>query len=385
MAATATTPHRLTRQRQGRLLGGVSVGLARTLRLDTGVVRFGFLLLTLCGGVGAVAYVIAWAVLPVADDPEPAPPTSLVDDAAALAAIAGAVLVLRSVGLWFGDAVGLVGGLAAAGIAIVWGQASGPKDLVRGGTGPLRVAVGIALVGLGFVAFAALTGDLATLGRSLLGAAVVLVGMALLVGPWVARLTDDLVLERRARIRSEERAEIAAHLHDGVLQTLALIQRRAGDEREVVALARRQERELREWLYQGERATAGTVASELARELAEVEDAHRVRVELVCVGDAPVDDASRALVAATREAATNAARHAQVDRVDVYVEVDDDEVAAYVRDRGRGFEPAAVPDDRRGLADSVVGRMRRAGGTATVRSAPGEGTEVAIRAPRSRS
>lgn len=385
MATTATTPHRLARQRHGRLLGGVSVGLARRLRVDTGVVRFGFLVLTLCAGMGAVAYAVAWAVLPVADDPEPAPPTSLIDDAAALAAVAGAVLVLRSVGVWFGDVVGLVGGLAAAGIAIVWGHASEPKELVRGGAGPLRVAVGIALVGVGFLAFAALTGDLATLGRSLLGAAVVLVGVALLIGPWLARLTDDLVLERRARIRGEERAEIAAHLHDGVLQTLALIQRRADDEREVVALARRQERELREWLYEGERATAGTVASELARELAEVEDAHRVRVELVCVGDAPVDEASRALVAATREAAANAAHHAQVDRVDVYVEVDDDEVTAYVRDRGQGFDPGTVPEERRGLADSVVGRMRRAGGTATVRSAPGEGTEIAIRAPRSRS
>ena len=301
---------------------------------------------------------------------------------AALAAIVGAVLVLRSLGVWFGDGVGLVGGLAAAGIAIVWGQASEPKDLIRGDTGPLRVAVGIALVGVGFVTFAALTGDLATLGRSLLGAAIVLVGVALLVGPWLARLTDDLVDERRARIRSEERADIAAHLHDSVLQTLALIQQRAGDEREVVALARRQERELREWLYQGDRATAGTVASELARELAEVEDALRVRVELVCVGDAVLDEGSRALVAATREAATNAARHAGVDRVDVYVEVGDAEVAAFVRDRGRGFDPGAVPEDRRGLADSVVGRMRRAGGAATVRSVVGEGTEVAMRVPR---
>ena len=178
--------------------------------------------------------------------------------------------------------------------------------------------------------------------------------MALLVGPWLARLTDDLVDERRARIRSEERADIAAHLHDGVLQTLALIQRRAGDEREVVALARRQERELREWLYQGDRRGIGTVASELARELAEVEDAHRVRVELVCVGDAGLDDGARALVAATREAATNAARHAGVDRVDVYVEVGDAEVAAFVRDRGRGLRPGGGAG-----GSSRPGRQRR--------------------------
>jgi signal transduction histidine kinase len=198
-------------------------------------------------------------------------------------------------------------------------------------------------------------------------------------------LASDLTAERRARIRSEEKAEIAAHLHDGVLQTLALIQHRAGANREVAALARRQERELREWLYGSPTSGVTTLSSALTRELAAVEDDQQVPIELVIVGDAPLDEPARAMVAAVREAATNAARHAGGVRVDVYVEVDDDALTGYVRDRGAGFDPATVPADRRGLADSVVGRMRRAGGTAVVRSQPGEGTEVSVSVPRRRS
>jgi signal transduction histidine kinase len=240
----------------------------------------------------------------------------------------------------------------------------------------------VVLVAVGFVSFVALTVDWRTLGQSLVGASVAAIGVALLAAPRLVRLANDLRDERRARIRSEEKAEIAAHLHDGVLQTLALIQRRAADNREVVALARRQERELREWLFGPGHRNAETLAGALAVELAAVEDDHAVPVELVCVGDAPLDEHGRALLAAVREAASNAARHSGADRVDVYVEVEPDAVSAFVRDRGRGFDRAAVPSHRRGLADSVVGRMRRVGGSAVVRSEPGEGTEVRLRVPR---
>jgi signal transduction histidine kinase len=373
----------MARQRQGRLVAGVCTGLSRAWRLDTSVVRFGFLALTLAAGVGVMVYAVAWAVLPLHDEATPEPATDTVDNVAAVAAVIGAVLVLRAAGVWFSDVVGLVGGLAAVGLTLVWGRAEGPGALAREGRGPLRVAVGVLLVLTGFVAFVALTGDLATLGRSLLGAIVVAVGIGLLAAPRLARLVGELDAERRARIRSEERAEIAAHLHDGVLQTLALVQRRAGDEREVVALARRQERELREWLY-GEPAPGAMLASALAGELAIVEDTHRARVELVCVGDAPLDEPVLALIAAVREAATNAARHAGTGHVDVFVEVGDDGIDAFVRDRGRGFDPHAVPEDRRGLAESVVGRMQRAGGSARVTSRPGEGTEIALHLPRRR-
>src|SRR5437763_10025358 len=184
---------------------------------------------------------------------------------------------------------------------------------------------------------------------------------------------------------------MAAHLHDGVLQTLGLIQKRAGDDKAVRSLARRQERELRSWLYgvRGPGAAApepngnsATVATLLRRELDDVEDHYGVRLDAVLVGDAPIDEAGRALVAAGREAALNAARHAGVDTVDVYLEVEPERLSLFVRDRGRGFDPAAVPSDRRGLADSIVARVRRHGGPAEVRPAPGEGAEVELSVPR---
>jgi signal transduction histidine kinase len=275
-----------------------------------------------------------------------------------------------------------VGLVAAAGLSMVWGRADRRGALGTGRSDALRLGAGVALLVVGFVLFIALTGDLAALGQSLAAAALAVLGVAVIAWPRLVSLADELRAERRARVRSEERAEIAAHLHDGVLQTLAIIQKRAGDNREVAALARRQERELREWLYGNAAPADASLAGALAAELAVVEDDHGVRVEAVCVGDAPLDDPLRALVGATREAAANAARHAHVTQVDVFVEVGDDEVEAFVRDRGVGFDPASVPNGRRGLADSIQGRIERAGGKAVVRSRPGEGTEVRLTVPR---
>jgi signal transduction histidine kinase len=203
-------------------------------------------------------------------------------------------------------------------------------------------------------------------------------GLALMVGPWLFRLTGDLSEERAARVRSQERADIAAHLHDSVLQTLALIQKHAGDDRTVATLARAQERDLRSWLYGDEPPPDASVASALKLAAAEVEDAHGVPVELVVVGDTPASDRTRALVRAAREAMVNAARHSGAGRVDVYAECGPGTTEVFVRDRGRGFDEAAVPGDRLGVRNSIVGRMQRHGGTATVHSAPGEGTEVRL-------
>jgi signal transduction histidine kinase len=383
----STSSPRLTRVPSGRLLGGVCTGLARRYRLDVGALRFAFLALSVAGGIGLAAYVVLWLVLPGSDPaaPEPAAGAEAVrtsDTVAVVLLTLGALLVLRELGIWFSDVIGVVGLVAAAGLSMVWGRADRRGALGTGRSDALRLAAGVALLVVGFVLFVALTGDLAALGQSLAAAALAVLGVAVIAWPRLVRLADELRAERRARVRSEERAEIAAHLHDGVLQTLAIIQKRAGDNREVVALARRQERELREWLY-GNAAPADTsLAGALAAELGVVEDDHGVRVEVVCVGDAPLDDGLRALVAATREAAANAARHAHVNQVDVFVEVGDDEVEAFVRDRGVGFDPATVPNGRRGLADSIQGRIERAGGKATVRSRPGEGTEVRLTLPR---
>jgi signal transduction histidine kinase len=209
---------------------------------------------------------------------------------------------------------------------------------------------------------------------------IVVVGVfVLVIGPWFIRLARSLSFERAARIREHERAELAAHLHDSVLQTLALIQKRSENSREVAALARRQERELRRWLFERPSADAAdSVKAMLERAVAEVEDAHGVRIEAVIVGDSPLDSRLEALVQAAREAMINAAKFAGSGRVDLYTELEPDHVEAFVRDRGVGFDPAAVPADRRGVRDSIVARMERHGGRASIRSAPGEGTEVEL-------
>ncbi len=191
------------------------------------------------------------------------------------------------------------------------------------------------------------------------------------------RAEQELSEERARRARVEERAELAARLHDSVLQTLALIQRRAGDPPEVSSLARRQERELRALLFGDERAV-GWLGQALHSRAAEIEDRYRVKVDVVTVGDRPLDERLAALVAAAREAMTNAAKHAGVDQVSVYLEADDAAVSVFVRDRGVGFEPDRVGSDRRGIVDSIQARMERHGGRAAVVSRPGGGTEVEL-------
>jgi signal transduction histidine kinase len=210
----------------------------------------------------------------------------------------------------------------------------------------------------------------------LLPMVVILLAAAIILAPWWLRLVRGLAAERAERIRSQERAEVAAHLHDSVLQTLALVQRRADDPREVAALARRQERELRAWL--NESRPTGTFAAALDAAASEVEGDHHVPIEVVTVGDAPLDDRTAALVAAVREALVNASKFAGPEPIAVYAEVEDGRFEVFVRDRGPGFDPEAVPADRRGVRDSIVGRMERHGGTATVHSRPGQGTEVEL-------
>lgn len=399
---------RLTRRRDGRWLAGVCNGLAAALGVQVGALRAVVVLLSI-GSLPAVVllYALAWVFLPPqgdADAPEGGPTiggqsADVVDAAAVLAIVVGAVLLLGQFTAWLPGTVVAPAVLAIVGAGLAWGwggrdgaAAAGPGRWER--IRPLFVAVGISLVILGGLATLAAVGDLRSIGRSAAGAAVLTAGAVLLFGPWIARLARNLTDERRQRIRSEERAEVAAHLHDGVLQTLALIQKRAGDDKSVRSLARRQERELRSWLYGGMRGPGGaplnqsgvadatTVATLLRRELDDVEDRYGVRLDAVLVGDAPLDEAGRALVMAGREAALNAARHAEVDTVDVYLEVEPERVSLFVRDRGRGFDPAAVPPDRRGVADSIAGRVHRHGGTAEVRSAPGEGAEVELSIPR---
>ena len=274
----------------------------------------------------------------------------------------------------------------AVGISVAWSLGSGGRPTVGAtATRALQVVAGLVLVVAGVASLANRTGGLANVGASAAAIAVVVGGLAIFAAPALGRLLRRLDDEQTARIREEERAILAAHLHDSVLQSLVLMQRTT-DPRRMTTIARRQERELRAWLYgtthEGEPTSVHAAIDALA---VEIETDHDVRVEAVVVGDQPLDDAARALVAAVREAVVNAARHADIDRVDVFVEADDAELTGFVRDTGRGFDPETVGADRRGISESIVGRIQRLGGTALLTSAPGNGTEVELRVPRSRT
>jgi signal transduction histidine kinase len=376
---TTAAPPRLVRAGSGRALGGVAGGVAEHLGLSPLVVRVAFLLLALCGGAGVLMYAALWVLVPQGDVGPQESRENRVQLLALAALGGGGLLLLQAGGLASPALLPLL--VVGGGVALVWRQADEAQRRrwrSARGRGPVLLLVGAALVVAGIVGFLATRGQLQQAREGLLSTAVVVLGLVVLSGPWVLRLTADLRAERRERIRSQERAEVAAHVHDSVLQTLALIRKAADDPREVQRLARTQERELRGWLYAPTAAAETTLQGALELAAAEVEEAHGVAVELVVVGDLPTSPPLLALVAAAREALVNAAKHAGVETVAVFAEVGPDRVEAFVRDRGRGFDPAAVPADRYGLAQSVLGRMERNGGSAHVRSSPGEGTEVRL-------
>jgi signal transduction histidine kinase len=344
-----------------RVIAGVCAGIAQTLGVDATLVRLVFALLALAGGAGILLYLALWAW---SDGRR-------VWVAAALAFVSGCVL-LGALGLSSRAVVGIA--LIAGGLALAWRQGGSfhpDAPLSYGG-------IGLAAVGALVLLWSGGTSS------NLLAPGAVAGALLLIGGPWVWRLAVDRDVERTARIRSEERSDMAARVHDSVLQTLALIQRHAQEPRRVASLARRQERELRGWLY-GDQPLADDRASLLpALEAAagDVEELHGVRVELASAGDCPVDASVNALVLAAREAMTNAAKFAGVEEIDVYAEVTDDAVGVFVRDRGAGFDREKVPADRRGVVESIEGRMERAGGRATVTTSPGKGTEVELHLPR---
>ncbi len=417
MTSTAHSagPPRATRSPEDRFLGGVAAGLGEHLGIDPMPVRIGFLVASLFGGFGVVLYLALWMVLPAGTHLDDSAPglgaatrqgkrqgrTRRLEDVGPLVAIAvvGVGILVLAHG-WIGGSILFWPVLLAVlGIVVLWRQAddaqrerwvdaSGRVDLLRalvgrgGAASYARLAGGVVLVLAAIVLFALQTGQPGALMDVLIAGVLGILGLALMVGPWLFRLAGDLSEERAARIRSEERADMAAHLHDSVLQTLALIQKQANDPRAVTRLARSQERELRTWLYDEDDKTDQTLSGAAKRAAAEVEDSHGVPVEVVTVGDCELSEPLSSMVRAARESMVNAAKHSGAEKIDVFVEVDGDRAEIFVRDRGKGFDVDGVPDDRLGLRHSVMGRMERHGGRATVRSDPETGTEVRLEMDR---
>ncbi|WP_286990800.1 ATP-binding protein [Thermomonospora sp. CIF 1] len=380
---------RMERARDGRLMAGVCRGLADHLGLDVLFVRLAFALLTVAGGLGVAAYVALWLLVPERDDARPIRISSR--DWAQLAAYGTLITGLCAITWGAGLAQAALWPLLAGGIgaATLWQQADRDQRQrwLRTTTVPLRrmwlrSLVGLALVIAGIGGFLAQNVPAAQVREVLIATAVLACGLALIATPWLVRLWQELDAERRERIRSQERAELAAHIHDSVLHTLTLIQRNAHDPREVQRLARSQERTLRNWLYQPQGDPDRTLAAAVREIAGEVEDAHGVPIEVVCVGDCPLNARLNAALQAAREAMVNAAKYSGAPSVSVYAEVEGENVAIFVRDRGKGFNLDAVPDDRMGVRGSIIGRMERNGGKATVRTAPGEGTEVRLEMTR---
>jgi signal transduction histidine kinase len=394
---------RFVRSRDDRVIAGVAGGLGEHFGLDAVILRVAFVALAAAGGAGLLVYLFLWAI---SAEPGSSPALPLQGRATRRTLgiafiVLGSLILLRQAGVWFGDALVWPIALTAIGFAISWARSedeggsrwtrmtsrfpgSSMESLFGGRTSLLRLAMGGLLIATGLGVFLAANNSFAT-GNVLLAVIVTAAGLSLVIGPWVWRLARQLAEERRERIRSQERAEVAAHLHDSVLQTLALIQH-SNAPREAAGLARSQERELRAWLYGRGPASDGNRLSTAIDEMAgRIEQLQHVTIEAIVVGDSSLDDRLRAMVKACGEATLNAARHSGVDEISVYVEVEKERITAYVRDQGSGFSLDSVPPDRRGVSDSIIGRMHRNGGSATIISEPGSGTEVQLQLPRDHS
>lgn len=373
----------LYRRRSDRLVAGVAGGLADSLRIHDTFVRAAFVSLSTIWGLGFFLYIILWLVtFDEVDDRE----VDLVDGQQGIGlglAFLGFMLFLRVLGWWPEEALVWIVTAISFGVAALTDRTlpSPLTSLLDPGVeqpGRVRILIGVSLLVGGLAFMASTIGPVAELGAVLLAVALTGLGLLVAFGPWVRRLAQDLGHERRERIRQEERAEMAAHLHDSVLQTLALIQR-SDDPVRMGLLARHQEGELRDWLYGNIPLDGVDLMSTALRGIAsKVEQDHQIPIDVVTVGDAPLDESLRPLLGAANEAMVNAAKHSGADRVSAYMEVDDSMLEIFVTDQGKGFDPADVGPDRKGIENSIVGRAEKAGASVSIESEPGVGTEVSI-------
>ena len=395
---------RLYRDPAHRAVAGVAAGIAEHLGAPVMLIRAAFVLLSTVYGLGAIMYAAFWAVLPLPAQTTPAR-RNFLQLFSFLALGIGALLLVNQTGHdGMHIAVGWLAATVALGAGIIWHQADPKRRMRWSQTVPqmpwlgsipdndrrsylLRFIGGGLLVIVGIIGAVAVGGvrlsgaDLSSIAYGLLFAVIALAGVGLALAPVLWKMYMQLRDEREGRIREQERAELAAMIHDQVLHTLALIQRNAGDTKSVLRLARGQERSLRNWLYKSSASPTEKLSAALEEVSAEVEDTYAIAVETVIVGDLDVDEPVAALVAAAREALVNAGRHAKVSTVSLYAEVEPDCVSVFIRDRGVGFDLSTVEDDRHGVRGSIILRMTRHGGRAEIRSEPGDGTEVRLTMP----
>ena len=374
----------LHRRRSDRVVAGVAGGIADSLGVRDGYVRAAFVTLLTIWGLGGLLYLLFWLATYEKVEDRPNDPVETLRAIGLGISFTGLLFLLGAVGLWPSAVVVLTAAALSFGTAALTDPSSpGPFAALMNPevekVGKARLVLGIGLLAGGIIMFSAAIGQVFEL--SVVFLAVFLTGLGVFVafGPWVRRLLGDLSAERSERIRQEERAEVAAHLHDSVLQTLALIQR-SDDPQRMAMLARHQESELRDWLY-GTAPLDGVdlVSTALKQAAARVESDFQIPIDVVTVGDVAIDERTRALVFAAAEAMVNAAKHSEVDRISLYLEVEGDEVQVYVTDQGRGFDLEQVPSDRKGITESIRARMEKVGGEVAIDSIAGEGTEVMLK------
>lgn len=366
------------------MIAGVAGGLADTLGVRDGYVRAAFVTLTTVWGLGGLVYLLGWiATFDKIEDRDVEPVEA--GKAAGLGiSFAGLLFLIGALRMWPNAVLVLTAGALSFGTAAVTDPSSpGPfAALMSPGVervGRVRLLLGVVLLIGGIVIFSTALGRIFEFGFVFL--AVFLTGLGVLIafGPWVRRLLNDLSAERNERIRQEERAEVAAHLHDSVLQTLALIQR-TNDPQRMAMLARHQETELRDWLYRNVPLDGVDLFSTALRQAAaRVETDFQIPIEVVTVGDHAVEERTRAVIAAATEAMVNAAKHSGDGRLSLFSEVEEGSLEVIVTDQGSGFDPDSVPSDRRGIAESIRARMEKLGGEVVIESEPDVGTEVMLR------
>jgi signal transduction histidine kinase len=378
----------LRRKQDGRLLAGVCSGVGDRIGLDPAAVRLAFVLLTAAGGAGIVLYAALWLLLP--PDTPNGPAGVLASARAGMSQLAayGALAIALLLIVWIAGAGIAVWPVVAAalGVVILWQQLVGDKRVrwapARPHGAALRAAFGAVLVVGGIAGFYLTHGELAQARQGLAAATAIVVGFAVIGVPWLMRLVTERDAERRERIRADEHSELAAQLHDSMLHTLTLIQRNAHDSGQVQRLALAQERQLRAWLDRPDVDEQAALCGQLTAVAGEVEDIHGMPIEVVCLGDCQLSEPMATALQAAREAMINAAKHSGARQVSVFAEVEPVQVTIFVRDRGKGFSLSEIPSGRLGIQESIVGRMARAGAVASIRSAPGEGTEVELQVAR---